>query len=138
MHDVVIFTTKSGKQITAPMLKAVIAQARGQLQQQISGRRTEGAINGIIKNALYAGGELFIDVFLMKRFDMSYAKGVLGYRASTAYEQEKITAAQEGRPLSFRKARGIGFNGGVDTHGGVVMAPQPRPFVASGQSMRHR
>ena len=89
-------------------------------------------INTALRAALLGAGMMWIKVFLPKRFDPSYARLVLGYRSTKAYDLWKF--ANEGKTVSFTRDY-AGFNASRTVGGDVqVMAPQPTPFVLSGAS----
>lgn len=126
---------KEGKGIAQAFLRERVVQAQAAITKAL-GYKSQAAVNAVIRMAGFAAGSMFAKVFIVKRFDPSYARGMLNYRATASYERSKVFAAERGLPLDFRETRDIGYNEGKDLHGGVVMPPQPRPFVASGQSMR--
>jgi hypothetical protein len=120
---------KTGKTVNVGSLKLVLDEAQKKLSEALEGR-SQAAVNAIIRVALNDAGQMWIKVFLPKRFT-EYATSVLGYRTTEAYTREKVLAAEQGRPLNFRSERSI-F--GDDINSGVVLSPQPTPFVASGRS----
>ncbi len=128
--DVVLGRTRAGVEITGKNFLSIskIARARIiQLQKGLSDR----AINAALVVAYTVGGEFWIKVFLIKRFDKSYAEGSLGYRASKMYAEAKRTAASSGDPFRFASR-----DGSVLGESKRVLPPQDRPFVLTGNSMR--
>ena len=119
---------KTGETLTVSKLRSVINLYRTALENQHTGPRKKSTVNSQIREALQAAGEMWIKVFLPKRFVPSYARGVLGYRASAKYEAEKVKYV--GRTFSFTEERG--FGDGTDRV--VVVGPQPTPFVLTGTS----
>lgn len=119
---------KTGETLTVSKLRSVIAIYRAALEKQHTGPKMKSSVNALIREALQAAGEMWIKVFLPKRFEPGYARGVLGYRASAKYEAEKVAAA--GMTYSFTEERG--FAEGSERV--LVASPQPTPFVLTGQS----
>jgi len=120
----------TGQSLTVSKLRSIVAIYRGRLEQTHTGPKRISEVNSKIRQALTAAGEMWIRVFLPKRFDPGYARGVLGYRASAKYEAEKVAAAQDGAMYDFTGERG--FAEGKERV--LVLAPQPTPFVLTGTS----
>jgi hypothetical protein len=119
---------KTGETLTVSKLRSIIAIYRKVLEREHSGPKKASTVNTHIRNALQAAGDMWIKVFLPKRFDQSYARGVLGYRATKKYEDEKVEAA--GSLYSFTEERG--FSEAAERV--LVASPQPTPFVLTGTS----
>lgn len=119
---------KTGETLTVSKLRSVIAIYRKALERQHTGPKLKSTVNSQIREALQAAGEMWIKVFLPKRFDPSYARGVLGYHASKRYEEEKVAAA--GMTYSFTEERGFAES----AERVLVASPQPTPFVLTGTS----
>lgn len=119
----------TGKVVDSGSLKLLLDDYQKKLDRAIAGK-SQSAVNSMIRVALNEAGEMWVAVFLPKRFS-DYARTVLGYRATEVYEAEKVQAAHEGRALDFHSRRSIP---GDDINSGVVLSPQPTPFVASGRS----
>lgn len=119
---------KTGETLTVSKLRSIIALYRSALEKQHTGPRKASSVNSLIRSALQAAGEMWIKVFLPKRFDPAYAKGVLGYHATSKYEDEK--AANVGKMFSFTEERG--FSDAAERT--LVVGPQPTPFVLTGTS----
>jgi hypothetical protein len=73
--------------------------------------------NDLLRSALFAGGQVWIAVFLEKRFS-DYSVKVLGYNPRAAWEEYKRLMI--GKPVKF--------SGNI----GNVRGPQPVPFVLTG------
>lgn len=87
---------------------------------------SKSEINNILRYGGAVGGRVFIDVFLPKRFDLSYARN-MGYRSSPKYDEWKQ------RHIGMRVHFG---NEGLKSKPTVIEGPQPTPFVASGASKK--
>jgi hypothetical protein len=122
---------KNGQKMTVSKLRSLVAIYRGVLEGRHTGPRMRSEVNAAIRAALHKAGEMWIRVFLPKRFDPAYARGTLGYRANAKYEQEKVDMVQSGTLYDFAHERGITETSERKV---LVMAPQPTPFVLSGES----
>jgi hypothetical protein len=120
---------KSGLTVNSGSLKLLLDDYQKKLDKALAGK-SQSAVNSIIRVALNEAGEMWVRVFLPMRFS-DYAISVLGYRATDSYNKEKVEAASAGRALDFHSARSFE---GQDINSGVVIPPQPTPFVASGRS----
>jgi hypothetical protein len=100
-------------------LKRAVQDANAEFRESL-GPGSQRAVDSLLRLAGYRAGMLFVNVFLPKRGDPSYARGPLGYRASVDYEKAKRTYAERNMLMNGRR----------------VMPPQPRPFIMSGDSMR--
>lgn len=120
----VIFKAKDGRELRGITLRQALQAHMPQLHSLLTSR---GAIQGIIRRACYQGGEMWIRIFLPKRFEMGYARG-LGYGSRQSYDAWK--AKNVGRLVSF----GQDYVGELDTKAVTIAGPQPQPFVLSGAS----
>lgn len=109
-------------------LREIIEVAQEAITRRL-GKSSQRATDSIIRKALMAAGEMWVRVFLPKRFDPGYS-GAIGYRTASWYDQLKVEHI--GRPLDFHAARGI--TGGGPSSSAPVIAPQPTPFVLTGES----
>lgn len=119
---------KSGSKMTVSKLRSLVAIYRGVLTSKHTGPKLKSTVNAQIREALTKAGEMWIRVFLPKRFDPDYARGVLGYRAKKSYEADKVKNA--GLAWSFTEERG--FSEAKERT--IVASPQPTPFVLTGKS----
>ena len=116
--NIVYGRRKGGVEISGPSLKFIVESSRKRIKA-LNDKLGDRAINAALMAALMIAGYMWIKVFLPKRFDKSYAEGVLQYRASERYKAGKRSAAASGRPYK-----------GADK----VEPPQDTPFVLSGKS----
>lgn len=123
-NNQVIFKAKDGRELRGITLRQALEGHMPKLAELLTKR---AAIQGVIRRACYLGGELWIRVFLPKRFEMGYARS-LGYGSRQSYNDWK--AKNVGRLVSF----GEDYVGGLDTKAVTIAAPQPQPFVLSGAS----
>lgn len=125
----VIYTSKTGRQIKGYSVTSLLTVYRGEFGKLMN----PAAVNSAIRLALYRGGEMFINVFLPKRFDPTYARNALGYRSDAAYDAWKAVMAQNGNKVSFTSDY-AGFTPSTGDKTSHVMSPQPTPFVFTGHS----
>lgn len=121
-----ITLSSGGKVVTGEKFSEMIKEFRGQFKGLMYSPKE---IKSIMMYAGAVGGRVFIDVFLPKRFDTSYAS-FLGYFSTDEYDSWKQRNA--GRVVSFGDYAG----GGLKTNSFTMASPQPSPFYASGQSKK--
>lgn len=127
--DVVFGRSKSGVEITGQSFISITKIGRAKIESMKKGLTTR-AINAALTLAFTAGGNFWIRVFLIKRFDKGYAESALGYRAAPSYAEGKRAAAASGAPYRFTSSDGTMFS---ETK--RVLPPQDRPYVLTGRSM---
>lgn len=124
-----LYKTKGGKEVRSGSLKILLDFYQQKINAALE-KHSQAATSAIIRVALQDAGEMWRNVFLPKRFS-SYSKN-LGYTANDSYNAMKVEAANAERPLYFKSERGISES--QDLNSGIVIQPQPTPFVASGKS----
>lgn len=123
-----IYKTKSGKIISIIDMRGMIENYKDIYKKY--GMSTAGQ-NALIRLGAYQAGVTWGAIFIPKRFDTSYARGVLGYTAGKDYEAWKVEHA--GKDTSWTEYVGID-DGSASIH---VATPQPTPFVLTGDSRKH-
>jgi|SRR6185369_15012458 len=123
-----IYKTKSGKIISIIDIRMMIENYKDIYKKY--GMSPAGQ-NALIRLGAYQAGVTWGAIFIPKRFDPAYARGVLGYNAERGYETWKSMNA--GKDVSWTEYVGID-DGGATIH---IESPQPTPFVLSGDSKKH-
>lgn len=118
-----VFIQKGTRKYTGPSLQSILEQNRG-LKVFV----TKSQMASMLRFAGKVGGELWLTVFLPKRFEMDYARN-LGYSGSARYGEWK--AANVGKTVQFGGKHGT-LSGKTTT----VAAPQPSPYYLSGDSKK--
>lgn len=123
-----IYRTQSGKVISIIDMRMMIENYKEIYKKY--GMSVSGQ-NSLIRLGAYQAGVTWGAIFIPKRFDPAYARGVLGYTSSRDYEQWKVESA--GKDVSWYAHVGMD-DGGATIH---VASPQPVPFVLTGDSRKH-
>lgn len=121
-----VYRTKNGKVVSIIDMRKMIDDYRKVFKQM--GFKATGA-NALIRLAAFQAGTTWAKIFIPKRFNPAYARGVLGYGAGKEYEAWKSRNA--GRMASWKEFRGF-----PEPHDDLVRVayPQPSPFVLTGGS----
>jgi len=125
-----ITLSSGGKIVTGEKFSEMIKEFRDQFKGLMYSPKE---IKSIMMYAGAVGGRVFIDVFLPKRFDTSYAH-MMWYSASDDYETWK--QRNVGLMVSFSQLRLGKATNNYGKEKFVMAGPQPSPFYASGTSKR--